>query len=44
MWVVLGYAEENGIKKLFVSTGWSDDPYGFLAFNSGMQMQSVNIY
>lgn len=44
MWVVLGYTEVDGERKLFVSTGWSNDPHGFLPFTSGMEMQSVNIY
>lgn len=43
-WLILGYQESNGNKKLFVSTGWSNEPYAYLTFTSGMQMQSVNIY
>ncbi len=43
-YLVLGYDVENGVKKLFVATAWSNMPYQFLTFTSGMEMQSVNIY
>lgn len=43
-YLILGYKVENDIQQLFVSTGWSDLPYQWLTFSSGMQMQSVYIY
>ena len=43
-YLVTGYRINNGVKQLRVETGLSDNPGGYIDFNSNMKMICVNIY